>query len=178
MGGAPPEELKRFFTRPNYPANLITLNGTLLNGLNAIFLNEMIALNRSLRESRQHLADNIVQGQGPRQASSGYWQLQPHEKDFEVHNDVTHNIRHLVGTAAAHTNLDAVRQQLQKERPPEKRSLEELVMAWLEPSATHNVSIGVLPKDSPGKAEVREAYHKLPKGSIVRQVWAPLRTLL
>ena len=107
LGDEPPAELKQFFTRANSPANLITLSGVLLRGLKSIYQNEMTALERCLRESRQHLADNIVQGQGyasasnnppgQRAAEGGYWQLQPHEKYFEVHRNVTSNVRHFVG---------------------------------------------------------------------------------
>ena len=132
-----------------------------------------------MRESRQHLADNIVHGQGSastsedpldQRAAGGTWQLRLHEKDFEVHTDVTSNIRNLLAETAAHTSLNDVQQQLQKERPPQKGHLEEMVMSWLEPSADHNVSIGILPKDSPETTDVRTAYHKLPKNSIVRQI--------
>ena len=111
MGEDPPLELKRFFTRANYPANFITLNGVILKGLNSIYQNELTALERSLRESRQHLAANIVQGQGYASASSeapdrgaaagGPWQLQAHEKDFEVHTDVTSTLTNPMGTTAA-----------------------------------------------------------------------------
>ena len=43
-------------------------------------------------------------------------------------------------------------------------------MSWLEPSTDQDVSIGILPKESPEVSNVREAYHKSPEKSIVRQI--------